>query len=76
MSMILWLPMIDDFRNNGISNPPMSHTASIANGGLLGSCCDRFNNSNITIGGEIIEFINGAFSFSFWTKIISWNADS
>ena len=76
MSMILWLPMIDDFRNNGILNPPISHTASIANGGLLGSGCARFNNSNITIGGEIKKFINGAFSFSFWTKIISWNADS
>ena len=76
MSMILQLPLIDDFRNIGISSPAISHTASIVSGGLLGNGCARFNNSNITIGNSFAEFIETGFSLSFWVKIISWNADS
>lgn len=66
MSLIIWLPLIKDIKNQGILNPNITTTGTIAyNAGKLGNAL-TFSNSAITLSPAPITKDTQEFSFAFW----------
>jgi hypothetical protein len=68
MSLLVWLPLISNTKNKGLSNPTVTTTGTITySSGKIGNAL-TFNNSSIILNPAPITTNVTEHSFSFWYK--------
>ena len=74
MSLVVWLPMTKDLRQQGLSDVTVvNNGATFNSSGKLGGCYSfGTGDSYITIDSTPLKTFT-EFSFACWVKIISWN---
>lgn len=74
MSLVVWLPMTKDLRQQGLSDVTVTNNGATFNSsGKLGGCYSfGTGDSYITIDSTPLKTFT-EFSFACWVKIISWN---
>ena len=75
MSLVLWLPLTDDYHNQGLNDYEISTLGTISwpSGGKLGATCLQAGNANQTsnglrIEGTFADLLNGDHTVSVWVK--------
>ena len=74
MSLLVWLPLIKDTKNQGIASTNITTTGTLAyNAGKLGNAL-TFNSSALTLKPAPLNTSTKEFSFAFWFKPTSTNS--
>lgn len=75
MSLVLWLPLINDYHNQGLNDYEISTLGTISwpTGGKLSATCFQGGNANQTSNGLRIEdtftdLLNGNYTVAVWVK--------
>ena len=74
MSLLVWLPLISDTKNQGLSDPTITTTGTLTyDNGKIGKAL-TFNNSALTLKPAPLNTNTKEFSFAFWFKPTSTNS--
>ena len=76
MSLVVWLPLTKDLRNQGLSNVTVTNNGSTFNSaGKLGGCYEFASGKRIQTTLPLTSNLNSkAISFACWVNISSWNS--
>ena len=75
MSLLVWLPLTQDLRNQGLSNITVTNNGAIIdNNGKIGKCYSfGTGTSNLILPNEPIKACTTECSLSMWLNITTWN---
>lgn len=71
MSLQIWLPLMGDTYNQGLSNYTITSSNLTYESGKLGGSCAKFNNSYVLLKNTPLTTNTKEFSFAFWYKTTS-----
>ena len=74
MSLLVWLPLNKDLRNNGLSNFIITNSgATLDNNGKLGKCYSFNGNNNYLLFNYGLPKVTTTWSYCCWAKLVNNN---
>lgn len=75
MSLVVWLPLLGNTNNQGLSDiAVVNNGATVNNSGKLGKCYSfGTSTSYLTLSNDAVNKCTTECSLSFWLNITSWN---